>query len=125
MDYNEFIQSQGLSNFPIGLGGCRTMDYFFDSCDYDIMVFDESSLNDEIISFQDNLITIRHASLSEKNTKKLLQYDNLKILQDDSWNLKIFLSKLSSLIIFPDIVGNLDLLANFKLNSCSLVNEVE
>ena len=95
MDFNEFIQSQGLSNFPIGLGGCRTMDYFFDSCDYDIMVFDESSSNDEIISFQDYLITIRHASLSEKNTKKLLQYDNLKILQDDSWNLKIFLSKLS------------------------------
>ena len=70
------------------------MDYFFDSCDYDIMVFDESSSNDEIISFQDNLI-VHHASLSEKNTKKLLQYDQLKILQDDSWNLKIFLSKLS------------------------------
>jgi len=95
MDFKKFIQNQELSDFPIGLGGCRTMDYFFDSCDYDIVVFDENSSNNEIISFEGNLITIHHASLSEKNTKKLLQYENLKILQDDSWNLKIFLSKIS------------------------------
>ena len=95
MDLKKFIENQGLSNFPIGLGGCRTLDYFFDSCDYDLMVFDENSSNDQIISFQNNLITIHHASLSETNTTKLLQYDKLNILQDDSWNLKIFLSKIS------------------------------
>ena len=95
MDFKEFIQSRGLSDFPIGLGGCRTNNYFFDSCDYDLMVFDENSSNNEIVSFENNLITIHHASLSETNTKKLLQYDGLKILQDDSWNLKIFLSKIT------------------------------
>ena len=95
MDFKKFIQNQELSDFPIGLGGCRKMDYFFDSCDYDLIVFDENPSNNEIISFEGNLITIYHASLSETNTKKLLQYDNLKILQDDSWNLKIFLSKIS------------------------------
>ena len=51
--------------------------------------------NREVISFENNLVTLHHASLSETNTKKLLQYDNLKILHDDSWNLKIFLSKIS------------------------------
>ena len=95
MDFKKFIQNQELSDFPIGLGGCRKMDYFFDSCDYDLIVFDENQLNNEIISFEGNLVTIHHASLSETNTKKLLQYDNLNILQDDSWNLKIFLSKIS------------------------------
>ena len=108
MDLQKFIETQELSNFPIGLGGCRTMDYFFDSCDYDLMVFDENSSNDEIISFENNLITIHHASLFETNTKKLLQYDKLKILQDDSWNLKIFLSTISEKrsLLFSDFAKN-------------------
>ena len=48
------------------------MDYFFDSCDYDIMVFDENRSNREVISFENNLVTLHHASLSETNTNKLL-----------------------------------------------------
>lgn len=108
MDFKKFIQNQGLSNFPIGLGGCRNLDNFFDSCDYDLMIFDEHSSNDEIVSFENNMITIHHASLSETNTKKLLQYDNLKILQDASWNLKIFLSKISEKrnSLFSDFAKN-------------------
>ena len=108
MDLKKFIENQGLNNLPIGLGGCRTLDYFFDSCDYDLMVFDENSSNDEIISFENNLITIHHASLSETNTKKLLQYDNLKILQDESWNLKMFLSTISEKrsLLFSDFAKN-------------------
>ena len=108
MDLQKFIETQKLSNFPIGLGGCRTMGYFFDSCDYDLMVFDENSSNNQIISFENNLITIHHASLSETNTKKLLQYDKLNIIQDDSWNLKIFLSKISQkrTLLFSDFAKN-------------------
>jgi hypothetical protein len=95
MNLKKFIKDQALSDFPIGLGGCRTLDYFFDSCDYDLIVFDENSSDKQIVSFENNLITIHHASLSETNTKKLLQYDKLDILQDDSWNLKILLAKIS------------------------------
>ncbi|MDC6463169.1 hypothetical protein PQY74_00895 [Nitrosopumilus sp.] len=95
MDLKKFIEVQGLANFPIGLGGCRTAGCFFDSCDYDLMVFDENSSDKQIIAFDDNLITVHHSSLSETNTKKLLQYDKLDILQDDSWNLKILLSTIS------------------------------
>jgi len=108
MDFKKFIENQGLSNFPIGLGGCRNLDNFFDSCDYDLMIFDEHSSNDEIVSFENNMITIHHASLSETNTKKLLQYDKLNVLQDDSWNLKIFLSKISEKrnSLFSDFAKN-------------------
>ena len=108
MDLKKFIKNHGLSDFPIGLGGCRTMNYSFDSCDYDLMVFDENSSNNQIISFEDNLITIHHTSLSETSTKKLLQYDKLNILQDASWNLKIFLSKVSEKrdMLFSDFAKN-------------------
>ena len=87
MDLKKFIESHGLADFPIGLGGCRNLNYFFDSCDYDLMIFDENSSNNQIVSFENDIITIHHASLSETNTKKLLQYDRLKIIQDESWNL--------------------------------------
>lgn len=108
MDFKKFIQNQGLSNFSIGLGGCRNLDHFFDSCDYDLMIFDEHSSNNEIISFENNIITIHHASLSETDTKKLLQYDKLNVLQDDSWNLKILLSKISEKrnSLFSDFAKN-------------------
>ena len=95
MDLKKFIKDQGLSDFPIGLGGCRILEYNFDSCDYDLVVFDETISDKQIVSFENDLITIHHASLSETNTKKLLQYDKLNILQDDSWNLKILLAKIS------------------------------
>ena len=95
MDLKKFIEAQGLTDFPIGLGGCRTAGCFFDSCDYDLMVFDENSSDKQIIAFDNNLITIHHSSLSETNTKKLLQYDGLDVIQDDSWNLKILLSTIS------------------------------
>ena len=95
MDLKKFIEAQGLTDFPIGLGGCRTAGCFFDSCDYDLMVFDENSSDKQIIAFDDSLITLHHSSLSETNTKKLLQYDKLDVLQDDSWNLKILLSTIS------------------------------
>ena len=108
MDLQKFIDTQELSAFPIGLGGCRNMNNFFDSCNYDLMVFDETSLNDEVVSYENNLITVHHASLSETNTKKLLQYDDLNILQDDSWNLKIFLSKISEKrnLLYSDFAKN-------------------
>ena len=108
MDFKKFIENQGLSDFSIGLGGCRIMNNFFDSCDYDLMIFDENSSKDQVIQFDNNFVTIHHSSLSETNTKKLLQYDNLKILQDDSWNLKILLSKISEKrdSLFSDFAKN-------------------
>ncbi len=108
MDLKKFIENQGLNDLPIGLGGCRNLDYFFDSCDYDLMVFDENSSNNQIIPFEDDIITIHHSSLSETNTKKLLQYDKLKIIQDESWNLKIFLSTISEKhdSLFSDFAKN-------------------
>lgn len=93
MNIKKIIQEYDFSNFPVGLGGCKTSEHFLDSCTFDVVVFDEKQTS-EIISFDGELVKISHASLTEKNTKKLLQYHKLQIIQDDSWELRMFLSKI-------------------------------
>ncbi len=89
------IQENTLSDFPVGVGGCTISENSFDSCVYDIVVFDEQSKSEKIIEFENEFVMIHHASLSETNTKKLIQYDQLQIIQDDSWDLRMFLSKIN------------------------------
>ncbi len=94
MNYEDLIKEKSWSGNPIGLSGCRTTDTFFDSCDYDITVFDDTSENDEIIQFQNNFVKIHHASLAESKSSKLVQYDNMQIIHDESWELRMLLSKI-------------------------------
>ena len=59
MDVKKFIEDQmDYPNILLGLGGCRTSYLSFDSCDYDIFVFDEKSESDKIIKFDDEFVTI-------------------------------------------------------------------
>ena len=70
MDLKKFIEEQSLMNFPVGLGGCRATNSFFDSCDYDITIFDNRSENEKIIIYDDSFVKIHHGSLNE--TKEYL-----------------------------------------------------
>lgn len=90
-----FVDEQGLSDFPIGLGGCRTSDLHYDSCSYDVFVFDEKSEPEKIVKFEDEFVKIHHASLSETQSKKLLRYNKLEIIHDESWELQMLLSKIN------------------------------
>jgi len=94
MDVKKFVEENNLSDFPVGLGGCRVTDLYSDSCDYDIVVFDEKSEQEKIVQFENNLVVIHHASLSETRSHKLLQYDGLQIICDASWDLQISLSRI-------------------------------
>ncbi|MCA9828610.1 MAG: hypothetical protein KC444_09550 [Nitrosopumilus sp.] len=94
MDVEKFVEEHGLSEFPIGLAGCQVSDFHFDSCDYDVVVFDEKPESEKIVKFENNFVMIHHASLSETQSKKLLQYDNLRIVRDESWDLRMLLSKI-------------------------------
>ena len=94
MNYQDLVKEKSWSDYPVGLSGCRTRNSFFDSCDYDITVFDNKSQNDEIIQFQNNFLKIHHDSLSESQSQKLIQYDGMEIIHDESWDLRIFLSKI-------------------------------
>jgi len=108
MDIKKFVSENGLSNFPIGLGGCRISDFHFDLCPYDIVVFDEKSEPEKIIKSGDEFVIVHHASLSETLSEKLLQYDNLQIIQDESWDLRMLLSKINKKrsSLFTDFAKN-------------------
>lgn len=95
MDMKKLVEEQGLSGFPVGLGGCKISDLHYDSCSYDLVVFDEKKEPEKIIKFENEFIKIHHASLSETLSKKLLNYDKLDIIQDDSWELRMLLSKIN------------------------------
>jgi len=108
MDIKKFVAENGLSNFPIGLDGCRISDFYFDLCPYDVVVFDEKSEPEKIVKSGDEFVIIHHASLSETMSQKLLQYDNLQIIQDESWDLRMLLSKISKKrsSLFTDFAKN-------------------
>lgn len=108
MDVKKFIEENGLSQYPVGLGGCRTSDLSFDSCDYDIFVFDEKSESDKIIKFDDEFVTLHHESVYESKSEKLLQYDQMQIIHDESWDLRILLAKIheKKASLFSDFAKN-------------------
>ncbi|MBA4718049.1 MAG: hypothetical protein HRO68_02690 [Nitrosopumilus sp.] len=108
MDIKKFIAENELSNFPIGLDGCRISDFHFDSCPYDVVVFDGKSEPKKIVKSGNEFVIIHHASLSETISQKLLQYDNLQIIQDESWDLLMLLSKINKKhsSLFSDFAKN-------------------
>ena len=94
MNIKKFISEHELTSFPVGLGGCRVSGINYNSCDYDIFVFDDKS-GQEILKFENESVMIHHESISETQSKQLLQYDGLEIIQDESWELRMLLSKIN------------------------------
>ena len=94
MNFDELISQNNWQNYPIGLSGCRTTDTSLETCDYDLTVFDDKISNAEIIQHKNELVKIHHGSLSESQSQILIQYDNMQIIQDESWDLRMLLSKI-------------------------------
>jgi len=122
MEIQKFIEENELSGFPIGLGGCRVSDLSFDSCDYDLFIFDGKLGPAKIVKYGDEFVTIHHASLTETNSEKLLQYHQLQILQDESWDLRMMLSKIEQkhASLFSDFAKNCLIESQF---CCQKTNE--
>ena len=108
MDIKKFIEEHELSGFPIGLGGCMISDLHFNSCTIDVVVFDEKLNPPQIVKFNDEFVVIHHASLSETRSNKLLQYGKLQIVNDESWDLQMLLSKIHEKYtnLFSDFAKN-------------------
>ena len=122
MEIKKFIEENELSGFPIGLGGCRVSDLSFDSCDYDLFIFDGKPEQAKTIQYGDEFVIIHHASLSETNSENLLQYHQLQILQDESWDLRMMLSKIEEKYtsLFSDFAKNCLIESQF---CCQKTNE--
>ena len=108
MDLKKLVEEKSLITFPVGLGGCRATNSFFDSCDYDITIFDDKSERTNIIFYDDNFIKIHHGSLKETKSDVLVKYDGMQIIHDESWELRMFLSKIKEkrLALYKDSAKN-------------------
>jgi hypothetical protein len=108
MDLKKLVEEQSLTNFPVGLGGCRATNSSFNSCDYDITVFDDKLESDKILFYDDCFIKIHHGSLKETKSSVLVKYDGMQIIHDESWDLRMFLSKIKEkrLALYKDNAKN-------------------
>jgi hypothetical protein len=93
VDTKKLLETLSLTKFPVALGGCRNDEKSFDCCEYNITVFDETNHPDIITELENEMIRIHHGSMHETRLDVLVQYTSMKILWDEKWDLKIFLSQ--------------------------------
>ncbi|MEO9276932.1 MAG: hypothetical protein ABI340_04010 [Nitrososphaera sp.] len=93
MDIKEFPKLLSLASFPMGLGGCRSDRTSFDCCEYNITVMDGKT-GQSISEVSGNLVKIHHCSLNENNAAVLNQLQNLTIINDEQWRLRMLVSEI-------------------------------
>jgi hypothetical protein len=96
MDLKILPEKLSLSNFPVGLGGCRNNGTNFQCCEYNITVFDDKQDEPSVHEIDGNMIKLHHGSLSETNVGVLKQLEDMKVLIDEQWNLRMFLTKIKT-----------------------------
>ncbi|MEM3143361.1 MAG: hypothetical protein QXW91_01875 [Candidatus Nitrosotenuis sp.] len=78
----------------VGLGGCKRHGTTLQCCEYDVTVFDNKYAPSEIIQVGNDNVRIHHGSLEETNVNVLQQYEDMQIISDNDWSLRVFLSNL-------------------------------
>ena len=94
MNLDEIIKIIGQNNSPIALGGSDADDFDIDCNIHNLVLFDGKNISDEIITHESKTLKISHETLSETNPDSLIYYQNLEIIQDPEWELKMFVSKI-------------------------------
>jgi len=94
VDLKTLPEKLSLSHFPVGLGGCRSDGVNFECCEYNIVVFDDKKEYESVHEVEGELIKLHHGSFSETNSGILRQMQDTKILSDDQWKLRMFLSQI-------------------------------
>ncbi|MDE1766948.1 MAG: hypothetical protein KGI27_11875 [Thaumarchaeota archaeon] len=93
MDVKKVPELLSISGHPVGFGGCRNAGGEFDCCEYNISVFDDI-LGESVHDVSGNFVKLHHCSLSESDASVLVQLENLTILHDDQWNLRMFMAQI-------------------------------
>ena len=94
MNPDEILKIIGPSTFPIAIGGSDSDDFDTDCEIYNLVIFDGKNISDKIITHGSNVLKISHGNLSENNSEYLIHYENLQIIQDEQWELKMLISKI-------------------------------
>lgn len=95
-----------LKNFPTSLGGCQNDKNSYDCCEYNITIFDNKKEEDSFINFENEIVKLHHGNLNESRSNVLVQYENMKILSDEQWDLRMLLRRVNEKkqAIFRDYV---------------------
>jgi hypothetical protein len=94
VEIKQITDSLALSEYPVGLGGCKAHKETLECCEYNVTIFDGKKEKDRTQKIGDKLIRVHHASLGETNPDLLQKYEHMEILADGQWSLGIFLSKI-------------------------------
>ena len=94
MNPDEILKIIGPSTFPIAIGGSDSDDFDTDCEIYNLVIFDGKNTSDKITIHGSNVLKISHGDLSENNSEYLIHYENLQIIQDEQWELKMLISKI-------------------------------
>ena len=94
LEYKKILENLSIENCPVGMGGCKNHGPSYDCCEYDITVFDGKKEQESFLEHDGVFCHIYHGTLQETSPGILLQYDDMEILLDEQWELRMLLSKI-------------------------------
>ena len=94
MDIKNVLEKLSIKEYPVGMGGCHSLGTNYDCCEYNLTVFDGKKQEESVLEFDGVFYHIYHGTLQETSPDILLQYNNMKILFDEQWELQTLLSKI-------------------------------
>jgi len=96
LDIKNVLEKLSIKEYPVGMGGCHNLSTNYDCCEYNLTVFDGKKQEESILEFDGIFYHIYHGTLQETSPDILLQYNNMKILFDEQWELQTLLSKIKN-----------------------------
>jgi hypothetical protein len=93
MDAKQIPDLLSLSDLPVGLGGCRNDRTNFECCEYNITIMDGKS-GESVHRIADEYVKIHHCSLDDSSSDTLHHLQDMSIISDSQWKLRMLLSKI-------------------------------
>ena len=94
MDAKNILEKLSIQNCPVGMGGCKSHGPSYDCCECDITIFDGRKQKESFLESNRVFYHIYHGMLQETSPDILLQYNDMTILLDEQWELRMLLSKI-------------------------------
>ena len=94
MEYKKILENLSIEIGPVGMGGCKNHGSSYDCCEYDITIFDGKKDEESFLEHNGVFYHIYHGTMQETSPEILLQYDNMMILLDEQWELRMLISKI-------------------------------
>ncbi len=94
LEYKKILENLSIESGPVGMGGCKNQRSSYDCCEYDITIFDSKKEKESFLEHDGIFYHIYHGTLQETSPDILLQYDDMTILLDEQWELRMLLSKI-------------------------------